>query len=222
MKTTKKILICLTTCTITSGCSLFPLLNSTVNDINNAFLLNKKIVVTENIKKLPYAMQKITINDQEAILVLKNAKNDNLHWVDAENSEIVTRSGKIIKTYNLPNNIETIYNYDLFQVYQNLLENSQQINKKGWVKFSAPKTKYLEIKNTYSLIESGNSLISVINERPIKYKLVKESFSVEDLEWEGENYYWISDDSFNVIKSKQAVFPNARKIRTTLLKAYKK
>ena len=73
---------------------------------------NRHFKVTENIKKLPYAMQKITINDQEAILVLKNAKNDNLHWVDAENSEIVTRSGKIIKTYNLPNNIETI-SYEL-------------------------------------------------------------------------------------------------------------
>lgn len=90
----------LTALTGLSACSSTPL-GKTMNTFW-AEQGNADLFAPEQVQRLPYATLAVKLGDRpRAMMVLMRAEGEDLHWVSADKSVLVTRHGRLVKTVGL-------------------------------------------------------------------------------------------------------------------------
>jgi len=208
-------------CLFSSNCSQFAL-------YQNAYYAAKDFIATDtfelnnSIISNPYAMELVSFENQTAVMVLAYADPGNrLTYLDSVGNSVILLSGKIIVTSGTINDMEMINPPNLNQIFYQLRDsNNHSITKKSLIRFSNPKTDYLQLIQRYRILNSVNSSYQkIIGEGETSYKLLEESFEIEEILWKGKNIYWV-DDYGTVFKSKQYTSPNSSKFFLETLKAY--
>ena len=203
-----------------SACNTFDLYQNIIQT-NLNYSKQSKIEITSQIKNMPYAMQLAEYQNNQSILVLSNADKKYLSWVDGDNNILTTFNGKIVESTGLLNNIEIVNPPNLNNILNNLINDlSNKVKHSSLIRFSTPKTTYLELSLSYSF-HSIDPIIFVkkINQNQIKVWLLREDFFVHTIDWKGSNFYWISENG-EVVKSKQYIAPNLDRFYLETIKKY--
>ena len=185
---------------VLSGCSAFNI--GLVQNDYDSFL-------TDEIKKSPYAMQIVEIdNEFNEIFLLKDVSKDSQVWFKDRKVFLTINNGKIIKSIGLENDFEIL----TYVGFKSLTDSVSLL------RFKNPESDYLKIYFSYKLLKKG-SMNKLINNEEFTYQLIEESFHVPGINWSGKNYYWIDSDN-DIWMSKQFIDPFGKKARITVLKKY--
>ena len=158
------------------------------------------------IKEIPYASQIIKIGKgPEGLMILESKKEKENTWVSADGIYIVQRSGKVIETKNLTNNLEGLVSNVDFSNLLNLDFNQSYIY---YVSFSDPELFNLKLKAYFSIKQKESVTLLGKN---LELTLIEELVRSEKLGWEVKNLYWVDENSF-IWKSEQTISPKLPKI----------
>lgn len=214
-----------------SGCSQrISALNDT---IQLAFIGDDDITLTpEQIKANPYASIYVKIEDTpQAFVVLAFAEPKTtlssikqhpevleLKWLSADKGMLVTVNGRLVKTHNLlAGNLTTVESIEPDPLLLGLHLSS---TPKTWTRTIDWQPGYhygYEVISTFNLVAEESILI---NGTPIQALHFNERVSVEALDIEYQNEFWLNPQNGNVIKSHQKIAPNLPFIDITLLKPF--
>ena len=129
-----------------------------------------------------------------AILVLAYVENNVYEWVGADNVQIFTLNGRIIKTAGLTNNFEILRPlndiYSSSEVYETInLYNPDLISS-----------------TIYRSMNSREATIKKLG-RKIKVNRIEESFDLDLIGWTGVNLYYRNTSSNQIESSEQRIHP---------------
>ena len=159
-----------------------------------------------DIERIPYASIAIRMGDgPQALLVLGRSDGDRLDWISAEHEVIVTRRGRVVKTYGLPQDLsETIFL---------TADPVGQPSPAGAAVQQCLRTLDIEPGHHDGVVVSsrfektGEETIDILGER-IATELWQEHGAAPQLAWKFVNQYWIDPSSGYVWKSHQAATPS--------------
>lgn len=157
------------------------------------------------VNRIGYASIAVRLGDgPQALLILGRFDGDELNWISAKREVVVTRRGRVVKTYGLPQDLTAT----------NFLT-PDPIGKPG--RDFAPGAECLRTLDFESLHQDGilarstfrkigSARIEILGER-LETELWEERGSADLLGWDFVNRYWIAADSGYVWKSLQATAP---------------
>ncbi|MGL5469916.1 MAG: YjbF family lipoprotein [Shewanella sp.] len=218
-------------CLSLSGCSQrISALNDTVK---LAFWGNEDVVLTpEQVSANPYASIYVKIEDTaQAFVVLafaepkislssvKNAPEAlELKWLSADKGMLVTVNGRLVKTHNLlMGNLSAVESNEPDPLLLGLHLSS---TPKTWTRTLDWQPGYhygYQAKSEFKLISDENILI---NGTPTQALHFSENVSVDALNIQYQNEFWLDPQTGSVIKSHQKIAPNLPFIDITLLKPF--
>ena len=129
-----------------------------------------------------------------AILVLAYVENNVYEWVGADNVQIFTLNGRIIKTAGLTNNFEILR--PLNDIYSSS-EVYETINLYNPDLFSS---------NIHRSMNSREATIKKLG-REIQVNRIEESFDLDLIGWTGVNLYYRNTSSNQIESSEQRIHP---------------
>ena len=146
-------------------------------------------------------IQKKRYKNKINITIITLIDNGYYEWVSSENIKIITLSGRIVRTIGLP--------HDAYRSSAPLNNCCSDLSS-------------IEPIRLYSPDLFGNSLVTNLEiekniplsylEESIQTKLIKESYSLSEINWKGTNLYYF-DDSFRPILTLQKIHPYLDEIR---------
>lgn len=191
--------------------------NNIAPGYSDAFLALKNVVVGFNenpidpeiIYRIPYASSYIKIGKgPRALMILESKTSSELTWVTADGVYIVTRSGRVIKTRGLFNNLQSsVHQANSFE-YQNYQK------KIIYHSYDSPPLNNLKLKSTY--VSKGKETVALFD-RTKELTLIEEKISNDYLGWTVTNKYWLDEENF-VWKSEQYISPKLPKIEIEVTK----
>ena len=151
------------------------------------------------IKNIPYASMLVKIgNGPTALMILESITEEGFSWVSADGVYLVTRNGKIIKTYGLPNNLKdkltTLRNWDH-------LSEGQVFT--SYYSYSEPVLNNLKVTSSHFFNQEANVDLTFDTK---KLYLIEEKIIANKVGWSETNKYWIDENKF-VWKSIQYISP---------------
>lgn len=159
-----------------------------------------------DIDRIPYASIAIRVGDgPQALLVLGRYDGDKLDWISAEHEVVVTRRGRVVKTYGLPQ--------DLSETVFLTADPVGQPSRAVAAAQSCLRTLDLEPGHHDGVVVSsrfekiGDEAVDILGER-IPAELWQERGAAAQLAWEFVNLYWIDPNSGYVWKSRQSAAPS--------------
>ena len=160
----------------------------------------------EIIERIPYASMAVQIGKGPQGLMILESKIDNRStWVSADEVYIIEKSGKIVKTKGLNNDLDEILHGIDFSNLKNLDTN---LVYSYYMSFSEPKLYNLQVQVKF--VKKERELVNLLNQE-IYLTLLEENITSLDLGWSITNQYWFDDNSF-VWKSVQTTSPKVPKI----------
>lgn len=216
-KTQAKLLI-ITSILLMAGCTQkFNDVSATVEEAYSNYIDVE--LTSDEIKQVPYASAYLRIGTQKQVFVVLAFAEENkitgaqqLKWVSADKSMIVTENGRIVKTIGLQgnnlvalsgtypkfNDVNTTHNYSLTY---------------DWM----PKYRY----NYSATAQLSKSIASTVKTAlyTSPTQIFEESIYFKALDSKITNKYWV-DTSGNVLKTRQYLGPNMEPIEMTFLKRY--
>ena len=169
---------------------------SSLTNVKNIYVSTKdkftidKLTVSE-LKKIKLESTASIVNINDADDLLAYYQNDSNSWITSDGKRFVIKNGKVIKTIG--------FEYD-FIIYKYKGMDKLETNK-AIIEFKSPPSGLMEINFNYSLLSEGQ-LFSRIQNKNIKYRLIREDFNVEIINWSDSNFYWI-DSKNNILMTKQ-------------------
>ncbi|MFB2642120.1 YjbF family lipoprotein [Shewanella bicestrii] len=214
-----------------SGCSQrISALNDT---IKLAFIGDDDVTLNaEQIKANPYASVYVQIEDTpQAFVVLafaepktslspvkKEPEALELKWLSADKGMLVTVNGRLVKTHNLiAGNLAAVESLEPDPLLLGLHLSS---TPKTWTRMIDWQPGYhygYEVTSTFNLVAQESILI---NGTPTQALHFNERVSVDVLNIEYQNEFWLNPQTGKVIKSHQKIAPNLPFIDITLLKPF--
>ncbi|MFB2637765.1 YjbF family lipoprotein [Shewanella bicestrii] len=218
-------------CVGLSGCSQrISALNDT---IKLAFLGTEDIVLSpEQVAAIPYASIYAKLDDTpQAFMVLGFAESKinlsskksshealELKWLSADKAMLVTVNGRLVKTHNLlTGNLAAVESAQPDPLLLGLHLNS---TPKTWTRTLDWQPGYhygYKAKSEFKLIAEESILI---NGFPTQALHFSEYVSVDTLNIQYQNEFWLNPLDGNVIKSRQKIAPNLPFIDITLLRPF--
>lgn len=206
---------------------------SALNDtLKLAFIGDKDTQLSEQqVNNIPYASIYARIDDiPQAFIVLALAEPKftltlpptpaitELKWLSADKAMLVTINGRLVRTSNLLTG-------DLIAVESNepdpiLLGLHLDSTPKTWTRTIDWQPGYhfgYRVNSHFSFIAKENILI---NDTPTQALHYLESVSVDNLNIQYQNEFWLIPETGHVIKSRQKIAPNQPFIEITLLKPF--
>jgi hypothetical protein len=177
-----------------------------------------KIIISDYYKTAKFASMKVSYGRTNAVMVLANNYNGVLQWVSADEIQIFTKNGKIIRTIGLNNDIFITDSPDLSQIILRLEANQEKVKESSIISFSDPLLNGEGIKYTYFYGESFEYPL-LINGRIVSGKILYEEIYIKKLLWKRRNKYWI-DPNGKVIRSRQFLNPSLDFIEMEVIKKY--
>jgi len=194
------------------------------------------VVSREYVDKLPYASILVKIGlAQRSLLVLGHIDGQNLHWMSADRSVIITNRGRISKTVGFPSNViytkDHYYSlYDALSDYKAELSRSSTQTKLMPLRYKEDKvySRMIDVtpENYYSTEIQGR--LKFIEETKIEIleklhsALVFEEYCESStLDWRFTNTYWVDPDTWFIWKSIQHFTPSLKPAEIQVTKPYR-
>ncbi|MFZ4534793.1 YjbF family lipoprotein [Propionivibrio sp.] len=193
--------------------------NNTLKSLSSAYEIsfgNKSAFDPSYPEQLPYASISVGIkNMSRALLVLGKVDGDELHWISADRSVLVTRHGRLVKTVGFKENlIKTDFpGPDFFENWSGN-EKPTQANR---IIDLTPGNRY-GIQVIASLKTIGKETIS-IGSKTYQTTRFEENCFAPTLSWTFSNSYWV-DDNGRVWRSTQQASPASPLITIEVTKPY--
>lgn len=234
MRINKNLLSLLTVSVVLMGVTGCSQRISALNDtIKLAFIGEDDVkLTTEQVKANPYASIYAKIGDTpQAFVVLAFAEpkatlshirpapdTTELKWLSADNGMLVTVNGRLVKTHNLlDGNLAAVESRDPDPILLGLHVSS---TPKTWTRTIDWQPGYhygYKVSSQFNFIAEENILI---NDTPTQLLHYSEAVSVEGLNIQYQNDFWLRSDNGHVVKSRQKIAPNLPFIDITLLKPF--
>lgn len=157
-----------------------------------------------DIDRIPYASIAVRMGDgPQALLILGRYDGEELNWISAKREVIVTRRGRVVKTYGLPTDVkETVF----------LTPDPVGRANGGVAEAECLRTLDLDpsrqdgilVRSRFAAI--GSEAIEIFGER-VDTALWQEQGGAPELQWSFTNRYWVDPHSGYVWKSRQSVAP---------------
>jgi hypothetical protein len=158
-----------------------------------------------DIEKIPYASIAVRMGDAaQALLILRRYDGDDLHWVSAEREVIVTRRGRVVKTYGLPQDLKDT----------SFLTRDPLGTPATGFATSAECLRAIDLEPAHQdgvvvrsrFAAAGSEEIDILGDRYATTVLHEEG-AAPDIAWDFVNQYWIDPRSGYVWKSRQFAAP---------------
>lgn len=140
---------------------------------------------------LPYASIAITRKGAaRALMILGKVEDDELHWISADRAVLVTRNGRLTRTFGLPENIlRTEFSDPDYFRKGGLPQTNPTANIRRRVVDFSPGNRYAVVVNS-SLELAGEEIIT-IGKRQHQTWRYEERCSAAELGWQCINSYWL-------------------------------
>jgi len=156
----------------------------------------------EIVNNLPYASIAAKIGKgPHSLLVLWRRERDDLHWLSADNSVLVTRGGRVVKTAGLMENIRDSIFVGPDPVATGLHNGANGITSKRTLDIE-PGRYILPVDSTFEVRGPRRITITEIDFDTI---LVVERNVVRTVNWSFNNLYWVDPADGFVWKSRQHI-----------------
>lgn len=196
-----------------TNCSSLP--NNVASNFNVAFSSIKAAIFgfedypisQDLVNNIPYASLKMKIGKGPAGLLILESKNEGLNtWVSADGVSIIEKSGYIVRTMGLTNNVTGLRSLqnnsflDLIAINPSSLSNHLE-----YLSLDNPEVFEMEL-NCYILIE-GEKVVEILDK---KFSLIHLTKVKENkyLRWKVKDHFWIDPKDGFVWKSIQNIAPN--------------
>jgi hypothetical protein len=165
-----------------------------------------------DVDRIPYASLAVRLGrGAQTLLILGRYDGDMLDWISADREVIVTRRGRVVRTYGLPEDLkETVF-----------LTADPVGRPSGAVAASQQCLRTLDVDPghrdgivvTSRFEKLRDETLDILGE-PIATELWQERGAAPRLDWEFTNLYWVDPDTGYVWKSRQAATPTLPPLET--------
>jgi len=165
-----------------------------------------------DVDRIHYASLAVRLGDgPQALLILGRYDGDELNWISAEREVIVTRRGRVVKTYGLPQDLKVT----IFLTKDPVGRPSRSIAALPeclrTLDFEPEHRDGILARSRFEKL--GEDEIEILGERRAT-ELWEERGSAAELEWDFVNRYWVEPESGYVWKSRQAAAPGLPPLET--------
>ncbi len=158
-----------------------------------------------DIDRIPYASVAARLGDgPQVLLILGKYDGDDLHWISHESEVIVTRRGRVVQTYGLPDDLKETQ----------FLTADPVGRPEDALRASAECLRTIDLEPQHidgvlvrSRFEGGQSEALTILGAEIATSVWTEASAAPDLAWQFRNHYWIEPRTGYVWKSVQYLSP---------------
>ncbi len=170
----------------------------------------------EAVSKIPYASisAKIGIGPR-SILILWRREHDDLHWISADRAIIVTRHGRVVRTYGLPENLKDTQSLSKDPLNRTLHLSNGNVSFSRAVDIDIDKRYSIPIESVFEKIGPRQVTIAEIE---IKTVLFAERNTARTINWSFTNYFWVDQFDGYVWKSRQHIARSFEPINIEILK----
>jgi hypothetical protein len=159
----------------------------------------------DDIARIPYATLAVRFADYpQALLVLSRADGDDLHWISSEHEVIVTRHGRLVKTYGLPDNLKDtrfLSSDPLAMSPPNLSPASVCMRA---IDIEPRHIDGIVVRSHFDT--AGREELTILD-TPLATNVWAESNRAADLDWNFTNRFWVDSGTGFIWKSVQYVSP---------------
>ena len=159
-----------------------------------------------DIDKIPYASLAVRmVEGPQALLILGRYDGDELNWISADREVIVTRRGRVVKTYGLPQDVRTTVFLTKDPVGGPSGDFANAADCVRTIDLEPQHRDGIVVRSSFSRV--GTDAIDILGER-FDTDLWQERAAAADLDWQFTNRYWIDRASGYVWKSVQVTAPD--------------
>ena len=158
----------------------------------------------EQISAIPYASMAARIGrgGPQSLLVLSRTEGRDLHWISTDQVVLVTRGGRLVKTYGFPVNLK-----ETVQIGDDPVDKTlhRATGRETWTRrmvFDGPQRYEVDVDSTFHPL--GRETIMVF-EVELVVDVIAERNRARQVNWEFENLYWVDFGDGYVWQSSQHV-----------------
>ena len=202
---------------LASGCLESPTLSNAAQVLRSSFFGHPDLDIKRSaIAKLPYATMTARIGKgPPSLLVLARIERQDLHWVSGDRAILVTRGGRLVKTFGLPENLKETKGLGQDPVNGQLHLLERQIAFRRLIDIDAGRQYGMPIDSDFDVL--GEQRIRIL-ELDFDTILVRERNSSRTLNWNFDNHYWVDPGDGFVWRSSQTITRNLPPLEFEILK----
>lgn len=167
------------------------------------------------VSTLPYASLAVSqANAARALLVLAKVEGEDLHWVSADRSVLVTRHGRLVQTVGLIQDLQHSRFVDPDFFGRTGLEGAGEVRRRQLDLM--PGHRYA-VMVTSEVAEVGREVLETLA-GPLKTVVWRERCRAPQLDWSFENLFWVDEVAGQVWRSRQHVAPGGQLLDIQVMK----
>lgn len=153
---------------------------------------------------IPYATMagRLGRGGPQSLLILGRVSGRDQHWISDDRAVVVTRGGRVVKTYGFPVNLKSTIDFDADPVDRTLHLPDGPRRHRRQVVFDQPERHEFEIASTFETL--GRERISIFDVE-LDTVLVRETNEARQVHWSFENLYWVDYLDGYVWQSRQHI-----------------
>jgi hypothetical protein len=159
----------------------------------------------DDVTRIPYASIAVRFsNNAQSLLILARYEGDDLHWISTQREVLVTRHGRLVKTYGLPNDIRDTHFMTADPVGKPIAADAMQSDCLRTIDLEPRHVDGIVIRSRFE--NAGREELTILDAK-LATELWIESNVAPDLDWSFTNRFWIDAGSGYVWKSQQYLSP---------------
>jgi len=192
-------------CTSLNSARIAPSMLGAYDSIKGAlFGYTDPIINKEVINRIPYASALLKIGKgSNGLIILESANSDSYIWVSKDNVYLETKSGRIVQTEGLFNNLTNLTLPN--QSFEEVL-NGPNAAMDYFTYYSYDHPYLLDLQVKVSIAIKGPQEVEILGEVKTLI-LIEESISNEEIRWSAKNLFWVDPKDHFVWKSIQHISP---------------
>ena len=159
----------------------------------------------EDITRIPYASIAVRFSDYaQSLLILGRYDGDDLHWISTEREVLVTRHGRLVKTYGLPDDSRETRFMTYDPVGKPIAAAAPETACLRTIDLEPRHVDGIVIRSRFE--NAGRETLTILD-ATLPTEMWIESNIAPDLDWSFTNRFWVDEKSGYVWKSLQYLSP---------------
>lgn len=176
----------------------------------------EKPIKRDLVTKIPYASISAKVGSgPRSILILWRREHEDLHWMSADRAIVVTRHGRVVKTYGFPENLKATQGGGRDPVNKTLHDPKAPLDFNRSIDMDVDNRYGIPIKSVFESVGPRNITIA---ELEIKTILFVEKNTARTINWSFTNYFWVDAFDGFIWKSRQHIARGFSPIEIEVLK----
>lgn len=189
---------------VAAGCVESPVIKNAAQVARNALIGSPDLPLQRTtIANLPYASMIARVGKgPQALLILGRVHRDEQHWISTDRAAVVTRGGRVVRTFGFPENIrETRFaGEDPVDGHLHALSGPMPFTR--YVDLEPERRYGVPIDSTFRSVGAERLRILELDFEVIQ---VRERNAARVVDWEFENIYWVDVGDGFVWRSRQHI-----------------